>query len=149
MTLLTRCSGTELFQQSVLTYVYALLAAQAVNPGKNIVSTDGIALILQKSFTDKVEDRIKADNGVDNILDLYERTIVHSTATGRVTVHKDITKVPSNLKIVPGRAASKITVPELPKKEEEEIVDIKPLKNSLPIVIGVGIGTLILSKIFS
>ena len=42
--------GTELFQQSVLTYVYALLAAQVVNPGKNIPGTNGIALILQKSF---------------------------------------------------------------------------------------------------
>ena len=97
---------------------------------------------------DKVEDRIKADNGVDNVLDLYERTIVHSTATGTLTVHKDISKVPSNLKIM--LTASKITVPEFPKREEKEkeVIDIKPLKCSLPIVIGVGLGTLVLSKIF-
>ena len=140
--------GKELFQQSVLTYVYALLAAQVVNPGKNIAGTNGIALILQKSFVDKVEDRIRADNGVDNVLDLYERTIAHSTATSTITVHKDITKIPTNLKIV---TVSKITVPEFPKKAEvkkPEIIDVRPPKNSLPIVIGVGLVTLLAGKMF-
>ena len=137
--------GTQLFQQAVLTFVYAILAAQAINPGKNIVGTNGIALILQKFFVDKVEDRIKADNGVDNILDLNNRTIVHNTASGTITLHKDITPVPSHLKINPIKP--KNPSPEQRKKEEEVVV-IKSLKSSIPIVIGVGLGTLILTKIF-
>ena len=32
-----------------------------------------------------VEDRMRADNGVDNILELYEKTLKHSTATGTLT----------------------------------------------------------------
>lgn len=136
--------GIQLFQQSVLTFVYALLAAQAINSGKNIIGTNGIALIIQKSFVDKVMDRIKADNGVDNILDLYNRTITHNTATGTISVHKDISPVPSNLKIIQTRP--KIALPVEVEKEDEVV--IKPLKSSIPIVIGVGIGTLILTKIF-
>ena len=137
--------GIQLFQQSVLTFVYALLAAQVINAGKNIIGTNGIALILQKSFVDKVMDRIKADNGVDNILDLYNRTIVHNTATGTITVHQNITPVPSNLKIIQKRPTVALPV----EKEEEDDVVIKPFKSTAPIVIGVGIGTFILTKLFS
>ena len=35
--------GISLFQESAMTYVYGLLAAQAVNPGKNIVGNNGVA----------------------------------------------------------------------------------------------------------
>ena len=117
--------GTQLFQQSVLTFVYAILAAQAINPGKNIIGTNGIALILQKSFVDKVLDRIKADNGVDNILDLYNRTIIHNTATGTITVHQDITPVPSNLKIVQKRPLGKkaVTLPVKKKKKKKLLLN--------------------------
>ena len=135
--------GTQLFQQSVLTFIYALLAAQAINPGKNIIGTNGIALILQKSFVDKVTDHIKGNDGVDNILDLYNRTIIHNTATGTVTVHKDISPIPSNLKIIPKRPTI-----ALPVKKEDTVISIKPLRSSIPVVIGVGIGTLVLTKIF-
>ena len=90
----------RLLQESAMTYVYGLLAAQAVNPGKNIVGNNGVALMLQKSFVEKVEDRIRADNGVDNILELYERTLKHSTSIGTLTVHERITKIPSYLKIL-------------------------------------------------
>ena len=86
--------GVSLLQESAMTYVYGLLAAQAVNPGKNIIGNNGVALMLQKSFVEKVEDRIRADNGVDNILELYERTLQHSTATGTLTVHERVTKIP-------------------------------------------------------
>ena len=68
------------------------MAAQAVNPGKNIVENNGVALMLQKSFLEKIEDRIKADNGVDNIMDLYERTLQHCTATGMIMVHEKLQK---------------------------------------------------------
>ena len=67
--------GVSLLQESTMTYVYGLLAAQAVNRGKNIVGNNGVALMLQKSFVEKVEDRIRADNGVDNNLELYEKTL--------------------------------------------------------------------------
>ena len=38
--------GVSLLQESVMTYVYALLAAQAVNPGKSIVGENGMALLI-------------------------------------------------------------------------------------------------------
>ena len=91
--------GVSLLQESAMTYVYGLLAAQAVNPGNNIVGNNGVALMIQKSFVEKIEDRIRADNRVDNILELYERTLKHSTATGTLTVHERITKIPTNRKI--------------------------------------------------
>ena len=75
--------------------------------------------MLQKSFLEKVEDRIKADNGVDNILDLYERTLQHSTATGTITVHGQITKIPSNLRIVPERIVLKAVSSRRATKKEE------------------------------
>ena len=62
--------GVSLLQESAMTYVYGLLAAQAVNLGKNIVGNNGVALMIQKSSIEKIEDRIRADNGVDNILDI-------------------------------------------------------------------------------
>ena len=138
--------GVSLLQESVMTYVYDLLAAQAVNPGKNIVGNNGVALMLQKSFLEKIEDRIRADNGVDNILELYERTLQHSTATGTFTVHERITKIPSNLKIKEQKQSQR---EEVKIKEKKEVVDIKPLQSAVPIVIGVGVGTLVIGKIFS
>ena len=103
--------------------------------------------MLQKFFVEKVEDRIRADNGVDNILELYERTLKHSTGTGTLTVHERITNIPTNLKI----EEQKQTQEETPKVivEEKEIVDVKPLQNVIPIVIGVGVGTLVVRKILS
>ena len=92
--------GVSLLQESVMTYVYGLLAAQAVNPGKSIVRNNGVALMIQKSFVEEIEDRIRADNGVDNILELYERTLKHSTATGTIQVHERVTKIPTNLNMV-------------------------------------------------
>ena len=124
-----------------------LLAAQAVNPGKNIVGNNGVALMLQKSFLEKIEDRIRADNGVDNILELYERTLQHSTATGTFTVYERITKIPSNLKIKEQKQSQREE--EVKIKEKKEVVDIKPLQSAVPIVIGVGVGTLVIGKIFS
>lgn len=50
--------GVNLLQESVLTYIYGLLAAQVINPGKIIVGNNGIALMVQNSFVDKIEDRI-------------------------------------------------------------------------------------------
>ena len=35
--------GVSLFQVSAITYVYGLLAAQAINPGKNFVGNNGVA----------------------------------------------------------------------------------------------------------
>ena len=125
--------------------VYGLVAAQAVNPGKNIVGNNGVALMIQKLFIEKVEDRIRADNGVDNILELYEKTLRHSTATGTLTVHERIRKIPSNLKIEEQKQVQE----EAPKVivEEKEIVDVKPLQSAIPIVTGVGVGTLVVRKI--
>ena len=140
--------GVSLLQESAMTYVYGLLAAQAVNPGKNIVGNNGVALMLQKSFIEKVEDRIRADNGVDNILELYERTLKHSTATGTLTVHERITKIPSKLKIEEQKQAQKEEVPTV-NIEEKEVLDVKPLQSAIPIVIGVGVGTLVVRKILS
>ena len=139
--------GVSLLQESAMTYVYGLLAAQAINPGKNIVGNNGVALMLQKFFVEKIEDRIRADNGVDNILESYERTLKQSTAPGTLTVHERITKIPSNLKIEEKQPQKE----EAPKTiiEEKEIVDVKPLKNTIPIVIGVGVGTLVVRKILS
>lgn len=93
--------GVSLLQESVMTYVYALLAAQTVNPGKNITGGDGVAKMVQKSFLEKVEDRIRVDNGVDNIMELYKETSQRSTATGVIVFHDKITMVTSNLKINP------------------------------------------------
>ena len=140
--------GVSLRQESAMTYVYGLLAAQAVNPGKNIVGNNGVALMLQKSFVEKVEDRIRADNGVDNILELYERTLKHSTATGTLTVHARITKIPSKLKIEEQKQTQKEEVPTV-NIEEKEVLDVKPLQSAIPIVIGVGVGTLVVRKILS
>ena len=140
--------GVSLLQESAMTYVYGLLAAQAVNPGKNIVGNNGIALMLQKSFVEKVEDRIRADNGVDNILELYEKTLKHSTVTGPLTVHERITKIPSNMKIEEQKQTQKEKTPTV-NIEEKEVVDIKPLQSAIPIVIGVGMGTLVVQKILS
>ena len=126
------------------TYVYGLLAAQAVNPGKNIFGNNGVALMLQKSFVEKVEDRIRADNGVDNILELYKKTLKHSTATGTLTVHERITKVPTNLKIKEQTQKEETPAVNIEKKE---VVDIKPLQSAVPIVIGFGVGTLVTGKI--
>ena len=139
--------------ESAMTYVYGLLAAQAVNPGKNIIGNNGVALMLQKSFIEKVEDRIRADNGEDNILELYERTLQHNTATGLLTAHERITKIPTNLKIVPERTNLKTTSDptnlKTVKQQEKEVVNIKPLQNAVPIVIGVGVGTMVIGKILS
>ena len=80
-------------------------------------------------------------------MELYERTLKHSTATGTLTVHERITKIPSNLKIEEQKQAQeeafKIIV------EEKEMVDVKPLQRAIPIVIGVGVGTLVVRKILS
>ena len=139
--------GVSLLQESAMTYVYGLLAAQAVNPGKNIFGNNGIALMIQKSFVEKIEDCIRADNGVDNILELYERTLKHSTATGTLTVHERVTKIPTNLKI----DEQKQTQEEAPKVivEEKETVDIKPLQNAIPTVLGVGVETVIVCKLLA
>ena len=103
--------------------------------------------MIQKSFVEKIEDRIRADNGVDNILELYERTLKHSTATETLTVHERKAKIPTNLKI----EEQKQTQEEAPKVtvDEKETVDIKPLQNAIPIVIGVGVETLVVRKILS
>lgn len=101
-----------------------------------------VALMLQKSFVEKINDRIRADNSIDNILELYEQTLQHSTATGTITVHERITKIPSNLKIVSAIPKLAVVV------KQKEIVDIKPLKNSLPIIIGVGVGAFAIGKLF-
>ena len=118
--------GVSLLQESAMTYVYGLLAAQAVNPEKIIVGNNEVALMIQKSFVEKIKDRIKADNGVDNILELYKRMLKHSTATGTLTVHERVTKIPTNLKI----EEQKQTQEETPKVtvEEKEIVDVKPFQ---------------------
>ena len=139
--------GVSLLQESTMTYVYGLLAAQAVNPGKNIVGNNGVALMLQKSFVEKVEDRMRVNNGVDNILELYERTLKHSTASRTLTVYERITKISTNLKIEEQKQIQE----EAPKVivEEKETVDVKPLQIAIPIVIGVGVGTLVVRKILS
>ena len=131
-----------------MTYVYGLLAAQAINPGENIVGNNGVALMLQKSLVEKVKDRIRADNGADNILELYERTLKHSTATGTLMVHERITKIPSNLKIEEQKQAQKEEIPTV-NIEEKEVVDVKPLQSAIPIVIGVSVATLVVRKILS
>ena len=126
-----------------MTYVYGLLAAQAVNPRKSIVGNNGVALMIQKSFVEKFEDRIRADNGVDNILELYERTLKHSIATGTIQVHERVTKIPTNLKIEEQKQeeAAKVIV------EEKEMVDIKPLQNAISTILGVGVVTVIACKL--
>lgn len=138
--------GVSLHQESTMAYVYSFLAAQAVNPGKNIIGNNGVALVLQKPFVEKVEGRIRADNGVDNILELYEKTLKHSTATGTLTVHERITKILTNLKIKEQKQTQK---EEVKIEGKKEVVDIKPLQSAVPIVIGVGVGTLVIGKIFS
>ena len=138
--------GVSLLQKSAMTYVYGLLAAQAVNPGKNIIGNNGVALMLQKSFVEKVEDRIRADNGVDNILELYEKTLKHSTVTGTLMVHERITKIPTNLKI---KEEKQPQIEEVKIEEKKEVVDVKPLQSAVPIVIGVGVGTLVIGKILT
>ena len=139
--------GVSLLQESTMTYVYGLLAAQAINPGKSIVGNNGVALMIQKSFVEIIEDRIRADNGVDNILELYERTLKHSTATATLTVYERATKIPTNLKI----EEQKQTQEEAPKfiVEEKDVVDIKPLQNAIPVVLGVGVVTVIACKLLA
>ena len=124
-----------------------MLAAQAVKSEKNIIGNNGVALMLQKSFVEKVEDRIRADNGVDNILKLYEKTLKHSTATGLLTVHERITKIPTDLRIKEQKQAQREE--EVKIEEKKEVVDIKPLQSAVPIIIGVGVGTMVIGKIFS
>ena len=139
--------GVSLLQESAMTYMYGLLAAQAVNSGKNIIGNNGVALMIQKSFVEKIEDRIRADNGVDSILELYERTLKHSTATGTLTVHERVTKIPTNLKI----EEQKQTQKEAPKViiEEKDVVDVKPLQNTIPNVLGVGVVSCVLSLYYT
>ena len=91
--------------------------------------------MIQKSFVEKVEDRIRADNGANNILELHERTLKHSTATGTLTVHERIIKIPSNLKIEERKQIQKEEVPTV-NIEEKEVVDVKPLQSAIPISLG-------------
>lgn len=67
--------GVELLQDSAMTYVYCLLAAQAINNGNNIFGGNGTARFVQRSFLEKVKDRIKADTEVDSILLKYQEAV--------------------------------------------------------------------------
>lgn len=132
--------GISLLQESVMTYVYALLATQAVNPGKIIVGNDGVARMIQKSFMEKVEYRIRADNRVDNIIELYERTLQHSTATGTIMVHERVTKIPSNLVIKPKEVivsspVKAVTDPPVRTETQSKVVDIKPPRGAFQLLL--------------
>lgn len=144
--------GVSPLQESAMTYVYALLTSQAVNPGKKIIGDTGIAQMIQKSFIEKVEDRIRADNGVDNLLDLYERTLTHSTATGIIKISEGVIEIPSNLVIETKKVVVnppvKTVINSPVKTKTLEVVDIKPLKSAMPVAVGVGVGMLVLKKLF-
>ena len=53
----------------------------------------------------------------------------------------------SNLKIKEQKQIQKEE--EVKIENKKKVVDIKPLQSAVPIVIGVGVGTLLLGKIFS
>ena len=67
--------GVELLQDTAMTYVYRLLAAQAINNGNNIFGRNGTARFAQRSFLEKVKDGIKADTEVDSILLKYQEAV--------------------------------------------------------------------------
>ena len=130
--------GMELLQDTAMTYVYRLLAAQAINNGNNIFGCNGTARFVQRSFLEKVKDGIKADTEVDSILLKYQEAVNNF---GQYPMKKkkifEIPNTKSRLRLEP----KSVTVSSIPIASPH--MNSKPMASVLPLLSVVGLVTLV------
>lgn len=107
--------------------------------------------MIQNSFEDKVEDRIRADDGIDNIIELYQKTVTQINADDVLKIHERIIYISGNLNIllkkkiknIDNKDVKNIIQKDENKKIKKELIDIKPLQSSIPTILGVGVLTVV------